>query len=158
MPLIPQVIALHDAHQTTLHQDPEYISDSQLHQTTQLSTSIASFNAHLSPSVHAKVVQNQVTMTPMERFEDPSAFPYQQHSTYEPLPNYSYDSTPQYETPTPYQYSGQTSSAQTSPEYSTVRSADQEPQYSENYAQSWTATEGSVDEGDLAGVRTQFDY
>ena len=93
----------------------------------------------------------------MERFEDPLAFPYYQHSTYEPLPNYSYDSTPRYETPTPYQYSDQTSSTQTSPEYSTVRSVDQEPQYSEHYAQSRTTTDGSVDEGDFAGVGTQFD-
>ena len=148
----------HGHHQATLHLEPEYISDLQEHYADQLSTGVDSFNVHLSPNLHAKVVQNQVTMTPIERFEDPSAFPYQQHSTYEPLPIYSYDSTPRYETPTPYQYSDETVSAQTSPEYSTVRSVNQEPQYPEHNAQSWTTTDGSVDEGDLAGVGTQFDY
>jgi hypothetical protein len=148
----------HDHHQTTLHLEPEYISDSQENYADQLSTGVDSFNVHLSPNLHAKVVQNQVTMTPMERFEDPSACPYQQHSTYEPLPDCSYEDTSRYKTPTPYQYSEETSSVQRSPEYSSVRSADREPQYSEHYAQSWTATDGLVDEGDIVGVGTQFDY
>jgi hypothetical protein len=97
-------------------------------------------------------------MTPMERFEDPLAFPYQQHSTYKPLPNYLYDSMPQYEIPTTYQYLDEMSSTQTSPEYTTARSVDQEPQYSEHYAQSWTTTDGTVDESDIGGVGTQFGY
>jgi hypothetical protein len=149
-------MAQHGHQQTTLNSGPQYISDSQSYQANQISTGVDSFN--LSPNLHAKVVQNQVTMTPMERFEDPSPFPYQQHSTYEPLPNYSYDSTPRYETPTQYHHSDDTSLTQMSPGYSSVRSDDQEPQYSEHYAQSWTAHDGLVDEGDLAGVRTQFDY
>jgi hypothetical protein len=152
---------LHDHHQTTLHQDPEYISDSQSHQTTQLSTGIASFNVHLPPNLHAKVVQNQVMMTPMKRFKDPSVFPYQQHGTYEPLPDSSYDNASRLETPTtPYQYSDETFSTQmySRSGYSSMRSAHREPAYYEDYRKSWTASDGPVEGGGLAGVGTQFDY
>jgi hypothetical protein len=158
MPLTEQVITQHDHHQTILHSDPQYISNSQSHQANQISTGVDGFNVHLSPNLHAKVVQNQVTMSPMQRFEDPSATPYQQYSAYEPLPNYSYGSAPRYGTPTPYQYSNETPPAQVSPGYSSVRSDDQEPAYSEHYAQPWTDSDGPVERGGLAGVGTQFEY
>jgi hypothetical protein len=134
------------------------MSDSQEEYAAQLSTGVDNFNVHLPLNLLATVVQNQVTMTPMERFEDPSAFPYQQHNTYIPLPNYSYHSTPQYETLTPYHHSDDTSSTQMSSGYSSVWGADREPQYSEHHVQSWAATDGLLDEGDIAGVGTQFDY
>jgi hypothetical protein len=157
IPLTSQAITQHDNHQTTLHLNPQYISESQTHHAAQLSTSIASFNAnaHLPPNVLAKVVYNQVTMTPLERFETTPTYPYQQHSTYDLLPDSSYHNTSHFQVRLQPSCGQDTCHAQSSLEagYSNAQSFDQEPLKSEHNTQPWT-----VGESNFAYVGTQSDY
>jgi hypothetical protein len=157
IPLTSQVITQHDNQQTTVHLNPQYISDSQPHYVAQLSIGVASFNANanLPPNVLAKVVHTQVMMTPMERFETIPTYPYQQHNTYNPLPDSSYHNTSQSQIPLQPPYRQDTCHAQSSLEsdYSNAQSSDQEPLESEYYTRPWT-----VRESNFAYVGTQFDY
>lgn len=90
----------------------------------------------------------------MERFETTPTYPYQEHSTYDPLPDSSYDNTSHSQVPLQPPCRHDTFHAQSSLEsgYGNAQSSGQEPLESEYYTWPWRVGESS-----LAYVGTQFD-
>jgi hypothetical protein len=66
----------------------------QTHQTDQIGANLNAFGVELPAYAHANVVQDTVSMTPLESFEACSTYPHQQYSSYQPIELSHHNSQP----------------------------------------------------------------
>ncbi|PMD33811.1 hypothetical protein L207DRAFT_146561 [Hyaloscypha variabilis F] len=167
-PLTPQVLHEHEHSQLALHQDPTYFHTIHAQHSNQLHTGFDSLGVDVPDSVHYSTVQDPVGMTPLERFEVDSTYPYQQYNSYEPVPPQQYTSYyPQQYSNAAHQSEAQPlqhtpTSLQSAPSNTGSRPQGQSivyyaPQQEYYYVPTTTYGEATSPGNDLAAVGTQFD-
>ena len=156
----PQVLHEHEHSQLALHHDPTYRHTIHTQHDNQLDSSFDSLGVVMPDSVQSRVVQDPVGMTPYQRFEVESTYPYQRYNSYEPVIPQQQTSypQPQYSNVAHHQYQHTTTSvhaAATSP--SPAAQVYYAPQQEYYYAPATTYGEATSPGNDLAAVGTQFD-
>ncbi|KAH8768784.1 hypothetical protein BGZ57DRAFT_467673 [Hyaloscypha finlandica] len=87
----PEVLDQHEHSQLSLHQSPSYLHTVHTQYTSQLEAGFNSLGVDLPDSMHSRVVHEPVGLTPLERTEADSTYPYEQHNSYQPIsPQHQY--------------------------------------------------------------------
>lgn len=83
--LAPYILSEHEHSQLSLHQNPACLHNFQTQYTNQLEAGFNTLGVELPAYTHTRIIQGSIGMTPSERFEAHSTYPYQQYNSYQPI-------------------------------------------------------------------------
>jgi len=83
--LTPYILSELEPSQLSLHQNPAHLHNVQTQYTNQLEAGFNTLGVELPAYTHTRIVQGPIGLTPSERFEAHSTYPYQQYNSYQPI-------------------------------------------------------------------------